>query len=214
MQLRTVASRGAPDTALRLIVSGMFCPVAGSPSHPSQNRSRRYQSPTSSARRDFKAPPCGVLRDQAEDEIARLLTRGFPPDTDTFARVQVPIQPEPGPVPVQDGVRLDKEQGSSPCRPQSPQSNPRQSVGRGQSWLGMVPRQDCELLPQGKIFQKKEAARPNRANERYKQEPQQARHGRFISQKTQQDRTGRSFSERQVQNVGHADRLRLRHLER
>jgi hypothetical protein len=51
----------------------------------------------------------------------------------------------------------------------------------------MAPRQDCELLPQGKIFQKEEAAGPNRANERYKQEPQQGRHGRFISQKTQQD---------------------------
>jgi hypothetical protein len=51
----------------------------------------------------------------------------------------------------------------------------------------MVPRQDCELLPQGKILQKEEEATPNSANERYKQEPQHARHGRFISQKTQQD---------------------------
>jgi hypothetical protein len=51
----------------------------------------------------------------------------------------------------------------------------------------MALRQDCELLPQGKILQKEAAARPNRANERYKQEPQYAWHGRFISQKTQQD---------------------------
>ena len=162
--------------------------IPGSLSHPSQNRSlgdvkaQHLQLAVNS-----RSPPCGVLRDHAEDEIAQLLTRGFPSHTDTFARVPVPIQPEPGPVPAQDGVWLDKEQGSSPSRPQSPQSNPKQSVGRRKSWLGMVPRQDCELLPQGKIFQKEEAARPNRANERYKQEPQHARHGRFISQKTQQD---------------------------
>jgi hypothetical protein len=34
----------------------------------------------------------------------------------------------------------------------------------------MVPNQDCELLPQGKIFQKEAAARPNRPNDRCKQE--------------------------------------------
>lgn len=45
----------------------------------------------------------------------------------------------------------------------------------------MALRLDCKLLPQGKIFQKERLARPNRANERHKQEPQHARHGRFIS---------------------------------
>jgi hypothetical protein len=51
----------------------------------------------------------------------------------------------------------------------------------------MALRQDCELLPQGEIFKKEISARPNRPNERYKQKPEHARHGRFISQKSQQD---------------------------
>jgi hypothetical protein len=136
--------------------------IPGSLSHPSQNRSLGdVKAQHLQLAENSRSTPCRVPRDHAEDEIAQLLTRWFPSHTDTFARVPVPIQPEPGPVPAHDGVWLDKEQGSSPSRPQSLQSNPKQSVGTGESWLGMVPRQDCELLPQGKIFQKEVAARPN-----------------------------------------------------
>jgi hypothetical protein len=55
-------------------------------------------------------------------------------------------------MPAHNRIWLDQDQGVSPSRPQSPQSDPKEAVGNGKSRLRMAPGQNCQLLPQGEVF--------------------------------------------------------------
>ena len=57
-------------------------------------------------------------------------------------------------MPANDCVRLDNEQGLSPCRPDSGESDPKESIPSGQSGaLGAALAEDSKLMPEGEVFQ-------------------------------------------------------------
>jgi len=76
-----------------------------------------------------------------------LLTH-FLPVANSMAREPGPIQPEAGPVPSHNGLRLDENQCLSPPGPEPPQYDPEKPVGDGKARMGMSPFQDSKLLPE------------------------------------------------------------------
>src|ERR1700722_19613121 len=66
-----------------------------------------------------------------------------------------PIQPEAGPVPSHNGLRLDENQCLSPPGPEPPQYDPEKPVGDGNARMGMSPFQDSKLLPRAKFSKRR-----------------------------------------------------------
>ena len=87
-----------------------------------------------------------------------------------------PIQFEPGPMPANDSLRLDKDQCPPPSRPQPPQDHPEQFVRCGKTRLRVALPQNRKLLPQGQILQDQVAARGQEVNSQYRKKPQQTQH--------------------------------------
>jgi hypothetical protein len=49
----------------------------------------------------------------------------------------------------------NEDQGSLPFRPDTPQSNPEETIGTGKLWPRAMSREDQNLLPQSLVFQEK-----------------------------------------------------------
>jgi hypothetical protein len=85
---------------------------------------------------------------------------------------QGPIQPEAGPVPSHNGLRLNENQCLPPAGLEAPQYHPGKSVGNGKSRMRMPPLQDSKLLAESEILQQEIAARRKESDNRNGQKPQ------------------------------------------
>jgi hypothetical protein len=106
--------------------------------------------------------PGSVLSDHAENDLSQFPADAFSSCAGPVPREPGPIQLESGPVPSDNGFRLDQNQGALPPAPEPPQHHPQQFLSSNQSRLGMLPFQDCELLPKSQVFQEQVVATPIR----------------------------------------------------
>ena len=87
-----------------------------------------------------------------------------------------PIQLESGPMPADDGLRLDENQCPPPFRPEPPQDRPKHLVMSCNSRLRVPAFRDGEPLPKRQVFQEEVAARRARPNHQIESELQRAEH--------------------------------------
>src|SRR5437879_10163936 len=89
--------------------------------------------------------PAWVLGRHPLDEMAGFFNRTGPSNLSPYPRAESPVQSEPRPVPSDYGVWFDDNERARPPGPDSPQHDPKEPIGRGQSRTWMVARQDREL---------------------------------------------------------------------
>jgi hypothetical protein len=61
-------------------------------------------------------------------------------------------------MPTDNRLGSNKDQSSQPSRPDTPQSNPEETIGTGKPWPRAMSREDQNLLPQSQVFQEKTMA--------------------------------------------------------
>lgn len=158
--------------------------ISRSLSHPTQHGSLgNVESEHLQLAMNARRTPSGVLGYHAEDEIAQFFAGWLSAYADTSPRKPFPIQPEPGAMPTDNRFRFDNEKHLLPSGPIPPQHNPEQPLARSKTRLTMPGSQDCKLLPQSKVFQKKFASRPKQIGSQGEQEPQQAGHESVVAER-------------------------------
>src|SRR5277367_6503309 len=136
--------------------------------------------------------PRWVFRNHAEDEFAEFNANSLPARANWMPREPGPIQPEAGPVPSHNGLRLNENQCLPPPGPEAPQYHPEKSVGNSKPRMRTPPLQDSKLLPESEILQEEIAARTKEHDHRNKQKPQEAQHQGSIARRQPRPDTGSS----------------------
>ena len=92
------------------------------------------------------------------------------------------MQGEPSPVPSLDRIWAYDDESIFPTRPESPQEHSKEPVEGYKVRLWMFALQDCELLPQNKVFEQETAARAEYSKNRGKNYSNEEKHGWLTSQ--------------------------------
>jgi len=90
--------------------------------HPTQHRSLGdFKTKHLQFTMNPRCAPGAILGDHAEDQFPKLLARRLSSDYGMFAREPFPVQPESGPVPADNRIRLYDDKRLLPSRPESAQ---------------------------------------------------------------------------------------------
>jgi hypothetical protein len=126
--------------------------------------------------------PGRVLSDHAKDQFAQLFAHTFSSHAGSTPRVPRPVQLEFRPVPTDNGVRLDEDQGSLPSRPEPLQHHLEQFVVSSKLRLRLLLFQYCELLAKCQVYQQQFATRSDRLKEQNEQELQRTEHEPVVTE--------------------------------
>jgi hypothetical protein len=102
---------------------------------------------------DARRSPGRVLGNHAEDQVAQFSADRLPSSTNPMPREPRPVQLESGPMPANDGLRLDENQRTLPFRPTPSQDRPEQLVAGRESRLRKFALENAELLSKRQVFQ-------------------------------------------------------------
>ena len=100
---------------------------------------------------DLGRSPIRVLCCQAPDQTADFIGDLGP--AATRAGTPMPVEPENGAVPADDGLGLHHDEGVGPAGPKAAAGRPEESVRRVQYWPRPFPFEDRDLLSEGEDFQ-------------------------------------------------------------
>ena len=76
-----------------------------------------------------------------------------------------PEEPEPGPLPPDDGLGLDDGDDLRPAVPQTGEQDPKQAVGGAQAWARRGPVENGQLMPQREVLEHQGALGPKSEEE-------------------------------------------------
>src|SRR5271169_4479684 len=102
---------------------------------------------------DARRSPRRVLSNHPKDQLAHFPADWLPSNRLLGARDPTPVQPKPGPMPANHGLRGDKDQRFLPARANFSQNDPEQPVGGAQSRARSLVVQSQQLLPKGEVLQ-------------------------------------------------------------
>ena len=133
---------------------------------------------------DARRAPSRVLGNHAEDEFAQFFAHAFSSRAIPPPREPSPILLESRFVPAHNGLRLNENQRLLPSRPKPSQHHPKQFILSGKPRLGLLPPQNCKLLPKRHIFQEEVATGIDRPKEQGKQELQRTEHMPVVAERS------------------------------
>jgi hypothetical protein len=99
--------------------------------------------------------PGPVLGHHAEDKLTQLPAHAFSSRTFAMPGELSPVESEASSMPSDNSLGSNEDQGSLPSGPDTPQSNPEETIGAGKPWPRATSRKDQDLLPQSHVFQEK-----------------------------------------------------------
>jgi hypothetical protein len=103
--------------------------ISGSFPHPAQDGSLRdLEAEHLQFAMNPVCTPSRVFPDHSEDQLAELGASRFACNENMFAGPPFPIHPESGPMPTDDCVGLNEDQGFSPSGPQPMQGEPEKTI--------------------------------------------------------------------------------------
>jgi hypothetical protein len=99
--------------------------------------------------------PRFVFGYHAEDEFTQFPVHAFSSHTLAMPGQPGPVELKASSMPTDNSLGSNEDQGSLPSRPDTPQSNPKETIGTGKPWPWAMSREDQHLLPQSQVFQEK-----------------------------------------------------------
>ena len=151
--------------------------VSWSSPHPSQNGSfRDVKTEHLQLAVNARGAPCRVLCDHAEDQVLQFLADPLSSRAHSMSRQPCPIKLEPGSVPSDHSLRLNKHKRLFPSRPEPAHEHPKESVMRSESRPRTPALQYDKLLPQSQILQEQVATRTEQPTNKSQKGPEQSYH--------------------------------------
>ena len=129
---------------------------------------------------DPRSSPSRILRRHAEDERPKFSAHRFSPTDLPGSGDPFPIEAKTRSMPLDHRSRRDKNQGSLPSRPESPQDHPEQLVRSGEPTPWSFGVQGQQLLTERQILQHEIVARAERVQDQAGEVAKRCEHGRNL----------------------------------
>ena len=121
--------------------------------HPSCDASlRNLESEHDEFAVNARRPPCRILRNHLEDQLADLPADGSPAQRLSRSGQKLPVKLKTSTVPPDHSIGRDHNQDGFPGRPEAPERNPEQLIQDGQSGAPVYPLEHGQLLTKREIF--------------------------------------------------------------
>ena len=150
-------------------------------SHPARYGSLRHiESEHQKFSVNARSSPGWILGDHSKYQVSHLVRDSLSSDHSARSGDRAPVQGEPRPVPSHDGIWAYDDESCFPTRPKSQRENPEELIEHREPWLWMFAFQDCELLPQNKVFEQKASTSAKQTEKRSENDSKETEHGSLV----------------------------------